>query len=85
MATEEKALFIEVTDFTGDPKLTSSRVGVHSVQEGFRLPRTEEGQSFRFITEAEASVHPARGGLFGETPEELAEWAAAFDSKVKGK
>lgn len=85
MATGEKVLFIESIDMTGDPKLTSSRVAVHSVAEDFRLPRTEEGQSFRFITEAEASIHPARGGLFGETPQELDEWAAAFDSKAKGK
>lgn len=72
MATEqEEVKYIEVTDETGDPKLPkSSRVGIHSVPADFKLPAAQEGQSYRFITEAEARAHEMRGGLFGEVPQE---------------
>lgn len=74
MATtdKEEVKYLEVTDETGDPKLPkSSRVGVHSVPLDFKLPAAQEGQGYRFISEEEARVHEMRGGLFGESPEDV--------------
>ncbi|MEO6116007.1 MAG: hypothetical protein ABIP33_06445 [Pseudolysinimonas sp.] len=88
MADSNKTKYVKVTDGE-DEDGNPINVGYHSVPGDYRLPRASEGESYSFVSEAEAREHhPALFGIAPEadplTDEDIQEQIAVLQAQLIG-